>query len=368
MTLTNAKDITISIPISQGERRTAQQFAYEQPTPEKAVKVYMNTLAVLAVRKYLEILDIPTELEASYSWNPVGRLCSDVADLKVTEIGHLECRPIEQGERTCYIPPDTWSNRIGYVVVLLDKTCLEATVLGFVPTVSQQLLTIEQLQPLEALLIRLHQKETKLVRLSQWFDNIFEAGWQTFAELLDNKNTNPALAFRTLSVRGVDLDNSKTLRQMVEQLYVSLNSTPENEDSTIALIHLLHTTQDQEVRWTAAELLWTIAPHHPAAGMRRVMDLGMQFAGHTVALMVAILPNKEQRVAVLLRLYSMGNERYLPAGLQLTGLDKSGNVFLYTQARKRDDYIQIKFSAEFGERFSIKISLNNASLTENFII
>ncbi|MEH2067738.1 MAG: DUF1822 family protein [Nostoc sp.] len=368
MTLTNAKDITISIPISQTERRTAQQFADEQPTPKKATQVYMNTLAVLVVRKYLEILDIPTELEASYSWNPVGRLCSDVADLKVTQIGHLECRPIPNCERTCYIPPDTWSDRIGYVLVLFDKTCLEATVLGFVPTVSQQLLTIEQLQPLEALLIRLHQKETRLVRLSQWFDNVFEAGWQTFAELLDNKNTDPALAFRTLSVRGVDLDDSKTLRQMVEQLYVSLNSTLENEDLTTALIHLLHTTQDQEVRWTAAELLWAIAPHHPAAGVRRVMDSGMQFAGHAIALMVAILPNKEQRVGVLLRLYPMGRERYLPTGLQLTGLDESGNVFLDTQARRRDDYIQIKFSAEFGERFSIRVSLDNTSLTENFII
>lgn len=98
------------------------------------------------------------------------------------------------------------------------------------------------------------------------------------------------------------------------------------------------------------------------------MDLGMQFAGHAVALMVAILPNKKQRVAVLLRLYPMGSERYLPASLQLTGLDKSGNVFLDTQARKRDNYIQLKFSAEFGERFSIRVSLDNTSLTENFII
>lgn len=376
MTPTNAKDITIVIPISQGERRTAQQFAHEQPTSHKAARVYLNTLAVLAVRKYLEILDIPTELEASYSWNPVGRLCSDVADLKVTEIGHLECRPIQTGDRTCYIPPDTWSDRIGYVVVLFDKTCLEATVLGFVPTISQQLLPIEQLQPLETLLIRLHQPITRLVRLSQWFDNVFSAGWQTFAELMGNTNTDPALAFRTLTVRGVDLDDSKTLRQMVEQLYVSQNSAPENEDICSALIHLLHTTQDEEVRWTAAELLWAfaegvggaIAPNHPAAGVRRVMDLGMQFAGHAVALMVAILSKPEERVAVLLRLYPMGSERYLPAGLQLTGVDESGNVFLDTQARRRDDYIQIKFSAEFGERFSIRISLDNASLTENFII
>ncbi len=366
MTPTNTKDITISIPISEGERRTAQQFADEQPTPEKAARVYMNTLAVLSVRKYLEILDIPTELEASYSWNPVGRLCSDVADLKVTEIGHLECRPI-QNCGTCYIPPDTWSDRIGYVVVLLDRACLEAKVLGFVPTISQQLLPIEQLQPLETLLIRLHQTDTRLVRLSQWFDNVFEAGWQTFAELLSNTNTDPALAFR-ISVRGIDLDDSKTLRQMVEQLYVSQNSAPENEDLTTALIHLLHTTHEEEVRWTAAELLWAIAPNHPASGVRRVMDLGMQFVGHAVALMVAILPKPEQRVAVLLRLYPMGNERYLPAGLQLTGLDESGNVFLDTQSRRRDDYIQIKFSAEFGERFSIRVSLDNASLTENFII
>ena len=361
--------LTITIPITQTARRTAQAFAQEQPTLEKSKRVYLNTLAVLVAQNYLQMLDIPTNLESSYSWNSVGRMCGDVADLSIGW-GRLECRPIRVNEQTCFVPPEVWQDRLGYIVVQVDETCREGKLLGFVPTVSQQQLPIKQLRSLEDLLMYLHQPTLTAVRLSQWFDNIVEPGWQTIESLLSTRSRQPVLAFRTGELRS--LKNPENLRQLIEQLYASQTEASAaisiSSDPSTALIHLLQTTQDEEIRWTAAEILWTTSPGNPISGVRRVIDLGMQLAGHAVALMVAIMPKPDQKIAVLLRVYPMGSQAHLPPGLQLLGLYQAAKPFFAAQTRKKDDYTQLKFSAEHGERFSVRVVLDNASITENFAV
>lgn len=369
------QDLTITLPIPASARQVAQQFAQEQPNPEKAAQVYRNTLAVLLMRDYLQMLDIPTHLEASYSWNPIGRLCADVADLAVTGLGRLECRSIQIGDRSCSVPPEVWQDRIGYVVVQLDETCGAGTLVGFVPSINSTTLPLAQLQPLDALLVRLHQPT--VVQLGQWLQQIFEPQWQAIATWLENRDTNYAMAFRAKRVKGITLDTPEAVRGLVEQLYAN-QAEPKPELSTAvgrtdsgvipALTQLLETTQDEEIRWTAAELLWTLEPDHPAAGVRRITDLGIHLAGHAIALMVAILPKPDQKVAVLLRVYPMAGQAYLPPELQLVGLDESGHPFLTTQARRRDDYIQLKFTADLGERFSVRIALASASIVESFVV
>ena len=121
------------MPVTQAARRTAQQFALQHPNPEKAVRVRLNTLAVWVVSDYLQLMDIPTELSAGDSWNPVMRLSDDVADLVVSGLGRLECRCVLPGEESCAIPPEVWLNRIGYVVVRIEESLREATLLGFIP-------------------------------------------------------------------------------------------------------------------------------------------------------------------------------------------------------------------------------------------
>jgi hypothetical protein len=98
------------------------------------------------------------------------------------------------------------------------------------------------------------------------------------------------------------------------------------------------------------------------------MDLGIQLAGQHIALMVAILRTPDRRVSVLLRLYPMGEQRYLPLGLQLAVLSEDGNSAYELPSRERDNYIQLKLCAELGERFSVRITSKGASITENFIV
>jgi hypothetical protein len=84
--------------------------------------------------------------------------------------------------------------------------------------------------------------------------------------------------------------------------------------------------------------------------------------------MVAVLPKPDRSMAILLRVYPMGSKLHLPPGLQLIGLDEAGNSFSEVQAREQDNYIQFKFTAELGDRFSLRVALDDASITESFVI
>lgn len=186
---------SIPLPITQAALRMAQQFASQQPTQEKKEQVYLNTLAVCVVNDYMEIMDIPTDLRASDSWNPAMRLYANVADLKLTQLGHLECRPIRSGSMS-YIPPEVPSDRIGVVVIEIDTELQEATLLGFTKTVKTGSLSINQLQSVDDLLEHIDHLERNVgeVNLNQWLQNIFEAGWQSVEEILAPKA--PVIAFR----------------------------------------------------------------------------------------------------------------------------------------------------------------------------
>jgi hypothetical protein len=323
------EEFALSLPITQTARTTAQQFASEQPTRQKAEQVRLNTLAVHVVNDYLQMMGIPTkDLSTSDSWNPVVRLCADVADLEVTGVGRLECRPLKVQQQTCHIPPEVWSDRIGYVAVRIDESSLEATVLGFVQTATSEELPINQLQPIEDLIDRLNQPVSlpvaaisadagrTMVNLSQWLANVFESGWQTVESLFNP--AEPELAFRFRSADSATLTD-------IEQ---------------------------------------------PSAGIKRakLIDLGMQLVGYPVALVVELVAESEERSSILLQVHPTGNQPYLPPFLQLIVLDESTEVFLEAQARSADNYIQLQFSGRPREQFSVKVALGDASIIEDFVV
>ena len=311
------EDFALSLPITQTAQHIAQQFANEQPTPQKAEQVRLNTLAVYVMNDYLQMMGVPTNLEASDSWNPVLRLCADVADLEVTGVGRLECRPYHPSQPTCYVPPEVWSDRLGYVVVQIDEQAHEATVLGFTQQVATEDIPLRQLKPIDDLFECLYSAPEQTIRfnLSQWFTDIVEQGWETVESLL---NPPPELAYGFRS----------------------------RSDSAIADSIL----------------------GEGSTRRAKVIDLGMQLGGYAVALVVEIKPNSEQKVDIVLQVRPVGNQLYLPPLLQLIVLDENGLIFLDAQARTADNYIQLQFSGLPGEQFSVKVSLGDASVTEDFTI
>ena len=314
------EDFAITLPITQVACTTAQGFANQQPTSEKAEQVRLNTLAVLVVNDYLQMMEIPTELSAGDSWNPVMQLCANVADLEVSSIGRLECRPVGVNEQICSIPAETWEERMGYVVVQVDESLQEAKLLGFIKKVATETLPLNQLQPVEALIDCLAQLKISpvntLANLSQWFIGQCEAGWETVESLLDLLEPRPTFAFRsTVIAEKTSLNESKTM-----------------------------------------------------ARRAKLIDLGIQILDQPAMLIVEINPEANQKTSIRLQLHSLGSQSYLPAGVQLTVLDESGAVFLEAQARSADNYIQLQFRGEIEEQFRVRVSLDEMSMTENFMI
>ncbi|MFQ4144413.1 DUF1822 family protein [Chlorogloeopsis sp. ULAP02] len=320
MTKFELDDKALTLPITQAARIIAQQFANQQPTSESAERVRLNTLCVLVVNDYLQMMNIPTDLRSSNTWNPVIRMCADVADIEIPGIGSLECRPIRLNEQFCYIPPETWEERIAYLVVQVDESQLEAKVLGFVRNVTSQELPLSQLQPLETLIEHLSPTLKSIVpesvSLSQWFAGIFETGWQTLESLWNQPEFAPDFVFR-----------SKNLMEKIPS-----------------------TQPEQFVR------------------RGKLIDLGIQIASQFVILIVEISPHIDQQVSVRLQLHPTGSQNYLPQDVKLTVLDQSGVVFLEAQARSADNYIQLQFRGEPTEQFSVQVALNDAQVTERFVI
>jgi hypothetical protein len=78
----------------------------------------------------------------------------------------------------------------------------------------------------------------------------------------------------------------------------------------------------------------------------------------------------DQEMDVRLRVYPTGSDIYLPAGLKLLVLDDSGVSVpdLEATARTADNWIQLEFSGQSQEQFSVKAALGDVSITEHFVI
>lgn len=309
-----SKDLTFTVPLGLSAHSLAQQFCRKQSNHKKAKQVYLNTLAVAAVQFYLSCMEIETDWEASLSWNPIMQTLMDVADLDVTGLGKLECRPVLPESEILHIPPEGWVERIGYVAVEFDTSLRQATLLGFVAIATEEL-PLAQLRSLADLLEHLHQlrqlKQIKTeVKLSQWLNNLFADGWQSLEALISTSQQNLALSFRNNS-------------------YLSDNSVK------------------------AAKLI----------------DLELQLGNQTVVLLVAIAKAIEEKMGVLVQVHPISVETYLPPYLKLMLLSETGAVLQEVRSRTQDCYIQMKrFRVESGEKFSIQVTLEQAEVTENFVV
>lgn len=320
----------LTVPLGREAHAIARQFAAEQATPQKGKQTYLNTLAVYAVHSYLKWLQIDTALDQGDSWHQIKRALFDVADLVLPSIGKLECRPVLPGETAISLPLEVTQDRIGYVAVQFSESLNEVQLLGFIRAVdissAWEQVMLSDLQPLDTLLDSIpdvvEQPALSVnkarVNLSQWLQNTFEEGWQSLEALYSTEATNLAL----LSLRSVEL--------LREEIY-------HTDNPTIVVI-----------------------------GGKQI-DLGVQLAGQRVVLIIKLMPKTEREVDIRLRVYSTGGQLCLPPSLQLSVWDEFGTC-LETQARSIDNWIQLEFSGEKGEHFSVKVTLGDVSVTEDFVI
>lgn len=319
-------DSIITMPLSLKNHQTAEKFGQQHTNTQKAKQVYRNTLAVQAVNAYLEWMSIETDLEASRSWNPIFQELADVADLKVKEQGSLECRPVMPDAEVCQIPPEVWSERIGFVAVQLNEALTEATLLGFVPTVTTSELPLKDLRPLEELLDVLTPsiapvKEPSLakgaVSLKNWLQGILEESWQTIDTLFEV----PQFAFRHGGAgnRGTQEASSEPIETVVE------------------------------------------------ASGGKLLTIGSYTEGEQVALVMGISPETDEEVDVWVAACPTGEQMHLPEDLKLSVLDAEDKVVMMSEARQ-SEMLQMRFSITLGEQFGIQVGLGDINIVEKFVV
>jgi hypothetical protein len=307
--------LPFNVPLSFEAHSLAQQSYKWLNNSQKAKQIYLNTLAVYAVNFYLNCLGFRTKMEESDCRNPICLKFLDVADLAIANLGKLECRPIIPEERSCKIPPEVRTDRIAYVAVQMSQSLQEATILGFTPTAATEI-SLSKLRSLAefpdylASLQKATLVQKKVTYLIRWFDETFEAGWQTLESFLGNSSNNLVLVREAISFGvGVEVKRAKLL------------------------------------------------------------DLGMQFGDRSVILAIAISQNNDKTVKVLVQVHPNRGQSYLPSNLELVMLSDTEETIQEVRSRSQDNYIQLKrFSAQTGDSFKIRVALNGISITEGFLL
>ncbi|NEZ64656.1 DUF1822 family protein [Leptolyngbyaceae cyanobacterium CCMR0082] len=317
-TIEGTGKFTMSIPPEA--HQIAQKFRASQSDIPKGKQVYLNTLAVYSVHKYLKILGIDTDLNVSDSWDPVVQSCLDTGALFIGEQYQLECRPVLPDTDCCYIPRDVWADRQGYVAVQLDASLKQATLLGFlqnVPDTSAEAIPLSDFQRLEDLMdvIQSEISETvaKATQLRQWFDLVAQEGWQMVESLL--APPQPVLNFRNEVV--------------VEEPFGSM------------------------------------IPGEMTRG--KLLDFGLPEVSNSLALLVGIAPAEKTSFNIRVKVLPLKSLSQLPTELNLSILDAAEEVVMQAQARETDT-LELRFGGEVGDHFNIQLMLGGVSIIEEFVI
>ncbi len=98
----------------------------------------------------------------------------------------------------------------------------------------------------------------------------------------------------------------------------------------------------------------------------KLIDLGLELAGHAVVLIITVLEVNEQTASIRAQVYPTGEVLTLPPNLKLSVLTETGEVFKEVTARSDDEFIQYQFEAQRGDYFGIQVALGEVSLKEKF--
>lgn len=319
----------ITMPLTLRHQQRADAMCRAQSTPTKAKQVFLNALAVQAVADYLQCMGIQTDLDSSAIWNPAIQVLSDTGSLLLPTYGVLECRPVLPDTECCRIPPDVWSDRIGYIAVQVNHELTEAYLVGFLAAVTEQEVPLSQFLPIDALLDVLYDASTtvpgitlqrqiteSITHLYLWLQDQVVAGWDVLDGLMQEPQPN-------LSFRSAELKQAWVIRGK----QVSL----------------------------------------PAPVVRSQHYSDMQSPTEQVMLSIGILPLNKKDVEILVRVHPTAPSTHLPQDLLIQVLDEQGTCVMHAQARQTD-MIQLTFKGIWGDEFGLQLSIGEWSFTEAFII
>jgi len=106
----------------------------------------------------------------------------------------------------------------------------------------------------------------------------------------------------------------------------------------------------------------------PPDSIVRARPIDLWTVERVVTLVIQLIPTQNDGADIRLQLHPNGDSIELPPNLQLSVLDETGSVCLETESRQADNWLQLAFSADPGERFSIRITLEQFCFLENFAL
>ncbi len=342
----------ICLPLTQSALQTAQRFARDNFSPEKAEQIYLNTLAVWTVHSYCQLMDIATSLEASDSWNPAIRLTVDIADLMVTGLGRLVCRPVLKGSSSCHLPLEERGERLGYIMVEIDSESKKGIILGFAPSAETGELFRADLQPLDTFLEQIDELERSQVNLTAWLTGKFSAAWQDLeAVFVPQPET-------TVEPNAEDTTNlTSWFGNIFQQGWQGIGDlfTPPPEANWQFRSYPNLQQRNFLERLGNSDI-----------ARAKLIDLGFQLREQNLALLVAITQEEDQRLNILVQLHSV-RESILPANLDLILLSEAMEILQEVTSRSQDQYIQLRrFRVEPNTKFQLKVTSDELSFIESF--
>ncbi len=238
--------------------------------------------------------------------------------LYLPSYGKLECRFVLKGKNTVTIPPEVWSERIGYVIVELDESLNYATVIGFLRRVLQVELPLNQLESLAEFPAYLSlQKRAEAIQpanINRWFYDHQDRKDRTWQHLDELFCSNIALNFRS---------SQKLANKTGDQLSL--------EAQRVKLIPLGN-------------------------------DCNL-----SLALILNIKPKNKQEFDISLMVCNSETNKFLPKGLEMIIMDRDSYPIMVAQANDTET-IEFCFSGNLGEYFSIELALDEEIIVESFII
>ena len=132
-----------------------------------------------------------------------------------------------------------------------------------------------------------------------------------------------------------------------------------------------------EAGWQTLEALFGTAPERLAFGFRSAAETDdtevtqgrvIEFAAQSVLLVVGLQIEADQRVGITAQIHPDRGNPYVPAHLTLALLSEAGDSLQSVQATEVDNYIQLRrFRCAAGTRFQLQVTLDDRSITEDFI-
>lgn len=192
----------------------------------------------------------------------------------------------------------------------------------------------------------------------------------------------------TLPLSGLEPEPSRLLHycQYLDPAAIPLPSPTATSDAVGPLsklrTQLSRWLEDMETRvdtlqaegwqvWDSLQPSLAYATRSLAEGIRRgkLVNVSLDVGVQPVALVLTLVPEADEKISILVQLLPTGSDRTLVPNIELALLSKKGKVLQQLLSRSQDNYVQLKsFRGTIGQQFSLRVTLDDISITEQFEI